>query len=72
MHGQNAAKRKLEVSHMKANKEICEELLASLPPDFYGSIELSFVKGTVMQSKTISSKKYNPEAKSPEYDYRRR
>ena len=57
---------------MKANKEICEELLASLPPDFYGSIELSFVKGTVMQSKTISSKKYNPEAKSPEYDYRRR
>ena len=57
---------------MRTNIQICEELLASLPPDFYGSIELSFVKGAVMQSKTITSKKYNPEAKPPEYEYRRR
>jgi hypothetical protein len=57
---------------MKSNKQICEELLASLPPDFYGSIELSFVKGAIMQSKTTASKKYNPEAKTPEYDYRRK
>ena len=57
---------------MKTNKQICEELLASLPPDFYGSIELSFVKGAIMQSKTTSSRKYNPEAKAPEYDYRRK
>jgi hypothetical protein len=57
---------------MTSNKQICEELLASLPPDFYGSIELSFVKGTIMQSKTTTSRKYNPEAKPPEYDYRRK
>jgi hypothetical protein len=57
---------------MRSNEQICEELLASLPPDFYGSIELSFVKGAIMQSKTTASKKYNPEAKTPEYDYRRK
>jgi hypothetical protein len=57
---------------MTTNKQICDELLASLPSDFYGSIELSFVKGAIMQSKTTTSKKYNPEAKAPEYDYHRK
>jgi hypothetical protein len=56
---------------VKTNEDICHELLAALPPGFYGSVELSFVKGTIMQSKTITSKKYNPEAKSPEYDRNR-
>jgi len=49
------------------NKQIIEEVLASLPPSFYGSVELAFVKGAIMQSKTTTSKKYNPEAKPPEY-----
>ena len=53
----------------QTNDEICRQPIASLPPDFYGSIELSFVKGAIMQSKTITSKKYNPKARSPEYDY---
>ena len=55
----------------QTNKQIVEEILAALPPGFYGSVELSFVKGAIMQSKTITSKKYNPEAKAPEYDYHR-
>jgi hypothetical protein len=55
-----------------SNDDICKQLLASLPPGFYGSIELSFVKGAIMQSKTITSQKYNPEARSPEYDYHRK
>jgi hypothetical protein len=57
---------------MTTNKQICEQLLASLPTDFYGSIELSFVKGAIMQSKTTTSKKYNPEAKAPEYEHHRK
>lgn len=55
----------------QSNKQIVDEILAALPPGFYGSVELSFVKGAIMQSKTTTSKKYNPEAKSPEYDTRR-
>lgn len=55
-----------------SNEDICKQLLACLPPDFYGSIELAFVKGAIMQSKTITSKKYNPEARPPEYDYHRK
>lgn len=51
---------------MATNKEICEQILASLPREFYGQVELSFHKGLLMQSKTTISKKYNPEAKSPE------
>ena len=53
------------------NTQIVAELLVALPPGFYGSVELSFVKGPIMQSKTTTSRKYNPEAKSPEsYDAR--
>jgi len=52
----------------QTNKQIVEEILSSLPPGFYGAVELSFVKGAIMQSKTTTSKKYNPEAKTPEYD----
>lgn len=54
-----------------SNDDICKQLLASLPRDFYGSIELSFVKGAIMQSKTTTSQKYNPEARSPEYELHR-
>ncbi len=56
------------------NKEIIAELLADLQPGFYGSVELNFVKGRIMQSKITSSRKYNPEAKSPEVinDYTRK
>jgi hypothetical protein len=57
---------------MATNEQICDELLAKLQPEFYGAVELVFVKGAIMQSKTTISKKYNPEAKSPEYDYRRK
>jgi hypothetical protein len=56
---------------MQTNKQIVEEILAAIPPGFYGSVELAFVKGAIMQSKTITSKKYNPEAKPPEHDYSR-
>lgn len=50
-----------------SNEQIVKEVLASLPPGFYGSVELAFVKGSIMQSKTTTSRKYNPEAKTPEY-----
>jgi hypothetical protein len=55
----------------QTNRQIVDEILAALPPGFYGSIELSFVKGAIMQSKTTSSQKYNPEAKPPEYELHR-
>ena len=53
------------------NEQIVKEVLAGLPPGFYGSVELAFVKGAIMQSKTTTSRKYNPEAKPPEHDARR-
>jgi len=55
----------------QTNRQIVDEILAALPPVFYGSTELSFVKGAIMQSKTITSQKYNPEARSPEYELHR-
>ena len=48
------------------NKHICDDMLANLPTEFYGTVELSFHKGRIMQSKTVISKKYNPESKPTE------
>ena len=53
------------------NEQIVKDILANLPPGFYGSVELAFVKGAIMQSKTTTSKKYNPEAKAPENELHR-
>jgi hypothetical protein len=48
------------------NKQICDDMLTELPDEFYGTVELSFHKGRIMQSKTVISKKYNPESKTTE------
>ena len=48
------------------NEQIFKDVLAGLPAEFYGNVELSFHKGKIMQSKTTTSKKYNPESKSTE------
>jgi hypothetical protein len=48
------------------NTEIVHSILNSLPLDFYGHIELAFHKGSIMQAKTITSKKFNPEQKTAE------
>lgn len=57
-----------------SNEQIFKEVLAGLPTDFYGSVELNFHKGKIMQSKTTTSKKYNPESKTTEAvsDYSRK
>jgi hypothetical protein len=44
-----------------SNEDICKLLLASLPTDFYGSIELNFHKGILMWASTTSTQKFNPE-----------
>jgi len=46
------------------NQQIVQELLKDLPSEFYGSVELSFHKGRIMQSKTVTSRKFNPEQNS--------
>lgn len=51
---------------MNTNRKICEELLANLPRDFYGQIELNFHKGTIMWAKTIMTRKFNPERDTAE------
>ena len=53
------------------NAEIVAEVLKDLPPNFYGSVELNFHKGQIMQSKTTTSRKFNPEQKSAENVYDR-
>ncbi len=53
------------------NQEIVAEVLKDLPPNFYGSVELNFHKGQIMQSKTTTSRKFNPEQKSAESTYDR-
>jgi hypothetical protein len=50
----------------QSNEEICKHLLASLPRDFYGSIELNFHKGTLMWAKTVTTQKFNPERSTAE------
>ena len=51
---------------MKTNKQIVEELLANLPREFYGQIELNFHKGTIMWAKTVTTCKFNPERATAE------
>jgi hypothetical protein len=46
---------------VKNNKQICEEILASLPREFYGSVELNFCKGQLVYCKTTTTRKFNPE-----------
>jgi hypothetical protein len=50
----------------QTNEEICKQLLAKLPHDFYGSIELNFHKGILMWAKTIITTKFNPERATAE------
>jgi hypothetical protein len=47
---------------MTSNKQILEEILASLPREFYGQVELNFHRGAILYCKTITTKKFNPES----------
>ena len=48
------------------NIELAKDELVNLPDDFYGVLEFHFVRGAIMHLKSITSKKFNPEAKTPE------
>ena len=56
------------------NEDICKQLLAALPREFYGSIELNFHKGILMWAKTTTTQKFNPERATAETnnDYHRK
>jgi hypothetical protein len=46
----------------QTNKQICEEILAALPPGYYGQIELHLHNGVILYSKMITTKKHNTES----------
>ena len=47
---------------MASNRQIVEEILACLPRDFYGQVELNFHRGLILYCKTTTTKKFNPES----------
>lgn len=47
---------------MASNRQIIEEILASLPREFYGQVELNFHRGAILYCKTTTTKKFNPES----------
>ena len=46
----------------QTNRQIVEEILAAVPPGYYGQIELHFSNGLILYTKTTSTKKYNTES----------
>ena len=50
------------------NLELVKNELVDLPDAFFGIIELHFHRGALLNMKTITSKKFNPEAKTPGSD----
>lgn len=44
------------------NKQIIDEILANLPPGYYGQVELHFSNGLILYSKTVTTKKFNTES----------
>jgi hypothetical protein len=48
------------------NLELVKGELLDLPDAFFGTVELHFHRGALLHMKTITSKKFNPEANTPE------
>jgi hypothetical protein len=47
---------------MQTNEQIIDEILANLPPRYYGQVELHFSNSVILFSKTTTTKKFNTES----------
>lgn len=54
---------------MQSKFEDVQDTFQSLPRDFYGIVEVHFVKGQPIYVKTITTKKINPHAKAQGEDH---
>lgn len=46
---------------MQSNKQIVDHILANLPPNLFGQVELHFSNGQISYSRLIITQKHQPE-----------